>query len=380
MIIFMSLLILMAAFLLESIQLFEVRQKAKKWYAILPCILLLTGESLNIVYLVMLMDGNVTGMLPLFLYPAASSVWLIGSIVSMYLFHRRYRSIISKGSIKEATDQVPLGLCYYEADGMPILTNHQMNELAAALTGEPVCNAKTFSAKVNGKTLQAGERFYSFREEPIDCKDRCIYQLCAVDITKLHQLSLDLDKENAKLKGMNDRLLEYSKNVETLVREEEILKAKMDIHDKMGRMLLETKIFLENGNTDYRELVAEWGRTMQIFKGSFEAEPGVGGFERLKKIAASLQLDIMLKGEIPEEPIFLDAVKECITNAVRHAGATRLTITADRKRIEIANNGTVPQAGITEGGGLTYLRQKVEKNGGTMRVDTKDGFVLIINL
>ena len=112
-----------------------------------------------------------------------------------------------------------------------------MNDLAVALTGQPIRNANTFCNEVNDQTLLIGDKYFSFRSEPIHFKGEDILRLSAVDITQLHRLYLDLDHENEQLKELNEHLLAYSRNVDILTRDEEILKTKIDIHDKMGRIL-----------------------------------------------------------------------------------------------------------------------------------------------
>ena len=46
--------------------------------------------------------------------------------------------------------------------------------------------------------------------------------------------------------------------------------------------------------------------------------------------------------------------------------------------IRYTNDGTVPAGPITEGGGLSTARRKIEAAGGQMRIETKPQFVLII--
>ena len=96
-------------------------------------------------------------------------------------------------------------------------------------------------------------------------------------------------------------------------------------------------------------------------------------------MAAAMHLQLQMDG-VPEQAVFLEAVRECMTNAVRHAGAGAMYVQATPHRIVITNNGKPPERPITEGGGLSNLRQKVEQQGGTMTVESAPVFRLQIDL
>ena len=57
-------------------------------------------------------------------------------------------------------------------------------------------------------------------------------------------------------------------------------------------------------------------------------------------------------------------------------------IESEQKRvvITITNNGTAPKTPVTEGSGLSSLRQSVEAVGGTMDIESEPVFKLILIL
>ena len=69
---------------------------------------------------------------------------------------------------------------------------------------------------------------------------------------------------------------------------------------------------------------------------------------------------------------------------VRHAGATELYADSEHRpqawHLCITNNGTPPRAEIKEGGGLSSLRRRIEKAGGTVTVHSLPVFVLEVTL
>ena len=69
---------------------------------------------------------------------------------------------------------------------------------------------------------------------------------------------------------------------------------------------------------------------------------------------------------------------------MRHAGATELYTDSEHRpqawHLCITNNGTPPRAEIKEGGGLSSLRRRIEKAGGTVTVHSLPVFVLEVTL
>jgi two-component sensor histidine kinase len=78
------------------------------------------------------------------------------------------------------------------------------------------------------------------------------------------------------------------------------------------------------------------------------------------------------------------AIRECLTNAIRHAGGSRVfvTFTQDERtaRAVITNDGSPPEGTIAEGGGLSTLRARVEKAGGTMEIRSRPFFELTVTV
>ncbi len=67
-----------------------------------------------------------------------------------------------------------------------------------------------------------------------------------------------------------------------------------------------------------------------------------------------------------------NSVKECISNGMRHGGATAFYIEAKRRRdgvyMLVSDNGSGPHGEIVEGYGLKSMRERAEKFGGTMHI------------
>jgi len=78
------------------------------------------------------------------------------------------------------------------------------------------------------------------------------------------------------------------------------------------------------------------------------------------------------------------AATEALTNAVRHAQATTLFVEFTESDefyfARYTNDGNVPDKEINEGGGLGSLRNKIERCGGEMHIQSVPKYVLDISL
>lgn len=91
-----------------------------------------------------------------------------------------------------------------------------------------------------------------------------------------------------------------------------------------------------------------------------------------------------MEGSAPKDAemrhIFALAMRECTSNCIRHAGGKRIFARFAPYRggwaIHITNDGKVPDDEITEGGGLSALRRRIENAGGIMRIKSIPNFAL----
>lgn len=107
--------------------------------------------------------------------------------------------------------------------------------------------------------------------------------------------------------------------------------------------------------------------------------------EHMQKRAAALGVTVWLRGEYPTKraarELYALILRECTSNCVRHAGASELYADSARSgQLCIKNNGLPPTKTVRESGGLSSLRRRIEKAGGTMTVHSLPNFVLEITL
>ena len=196
-----------------------------------------------------------------------------------------------------------------------------------------------------------------------------------------------LQSDNEKMKAVNQKLREMYACLADWVREQETLELKMHIHDTLGESLITIAELMKDGSE--RDL-DEQLETLQKAVGYFSSNRSLlhGTFEEVKRRAAEMKVTVCLEGYIPQnelvESLIVAAVRECVTNCVKHAGGDRVTVTVTEHSgiytVTITNNGSVPEKRIVEGGGLSALRCSVESAGGELYVSHKPAFALILNL
>lgn len=310
------------------------------------------------------------------------------------------KRLITAASVKESIDCLTTGLCFSYPNGIVILVNHRMDALCHQIFGESLQNAVDFWEKIcEGRARETAEclsigahpmyrladgSVWTFGRE--ECGDTV--QITAGETTRLYMMTEELKNRNLELAAVNLRLRKYAENMDELARAKERLETKARIHGEFGKALLSTRRYLQDYTADVREILTSWKRNVTMLKMATPASGEEDPMRMLMKVAESSGVEVLLDGEIPEEKairqLFFDASSEALTNAVAHADAKRLHIvfecTGAKAFACFTNDGKSPSHIITEGGGLNALRQKTERMGGEMRIETENGFELFLSV
>ena len=360
-------------------------------------------------YVLMQLDSRLTGgeqglklpipwliLLVLTLSSLGGSVWLL-------LSETKNRKTISQRSIKEAFDNLPTAVCFFNEAGLPVLCNLAMQRFSFAVCGKDVQYLTDLESLLSdsfiplegvrkeggififpeGKTWQLRKR--SILHE----KGERYTQYIASEITDLYSSRVALQQENEELRKVQNALKKLSANVVAVTREEEILNAKMRVHDEMGRCLVAAQKYLREDSAEPipDSLALSWQRAVATLKYSNET-PDEDMLLQIRKTCDFVKLAFVQRGALPRQEaaayLLTCAVRECVTNAVRYAGATELYADfSENEReatVSITNNGKAPEGEIREGGGLSTLRRRVERAGGTMAVASVPIFRLTVTV
>jgi signal transduction histidine kinase len=221
-------------------------------------------------------------------------------------------------------------------------------------------------------------------------KNKYLYnQFVAMDVSMLHEKRKELEQETIHLQKVQDELFKLSSNIIAITREEEILNTKMRVHDEMGRCLVEARKYLREDTEGSipTEVVRSWQRAVSMLKYNNDT-PDEDILSQIRKACTSLRVHFVQTGNLPDQEkaayLLTCAIRECVTNAVRHAEASELyasfTETETTATVTVTNNGKPPEGEISEGGGLSTLRRRVEREGGSMVVQADPQFSLTVTV
>jgi len=319
------------------------------------------------------------------------------------MFHNLTRQRRDADRIRSAIDNYPDGLCFAAPNGRPILVNRKMNDLSYSLTGHTITNSLsmwgTLSAlaievhNTNSFLLKTGdEKTWSLKRENIQIRDDTVIQYTAADITELYHLRNQLQENNIRLSGLHERQRKLMQNIVQNNADKELLNAKMRIHDSFGRLLIMTKNSLsgKSGNPDTTNLLESWENIVSDMENAmitFSTQQSSPEKE-LVQIANMIGCEVQIQGNQPTEKkallLLYASIREALTNAVRHANASRLVVTIqedERKYyVTIEDDGKTETTEIQERGGLNSLRKRLEQNGGTMEILCEHGVVLKLTI
>ena len=309
---------------------------------------------------------------------------------------KRRRNAITPSSIKESLDQLETGLCFSQPSGLVILTNHRMNELSHALFGMALQNANLFwdaliSSEPANETVRvasgdhpefrlADGTFWSFRREQL----RGVVQITAADTTRQHQLVDELQEKRCDLENMNARIRSYGDKVDEYIIARERLETRVNLHGFLGQALLMTRHYLQYETGNPQKIIDIWQRNIDVLRMEAEPQQGTDTLASLKNAAKAIGMQVHINGQLPANEqirkLIASMGAETLTNAVRHAGANQLWIDVENTDtvyvIRYTNDGSVPSVPVTEGGGLSTARRKIEAAGGQMKIEASPRFML----
>lgn len=309
------------------------------------------------------------------------------------IWHRK-NNLLTPGALKESLDTLPDGVCFFEKNGQPLLVNIQMNRISGELFGAEILNGEQFWKDIREnfpEMVQTKDgKIWDFRRKDLVIRKKIIYEIVACDVTEQYKLKKELEKRNQSLGEINERLRLYGQEVDRITRDQEILTAKIRLHDELGRSLLAFRSYLDQTKEqrDRDGLLRLWHYNIAALRNEASPSEMRDDWALLRQAADAVDVKIFLDGDIPKEEkiesIIIKAIHECLTNTVKHANGNELYVKIRnnnvRTTVEMSNNGNPPTHTVKESGGLLNLRHTVERAGGTMVIESTPQFMLQVTL
>jgi two-component system sensor histidine kinase DesK len=206
----------------------------------------------------------------------------------------------------------------------------------------------------------------------------------------------------AERNRMNRRLRKANEEIEHLAKVAERERIARDLHDVLGHTLsvitLKSELAGKLIDRDPQRAGKEIREVEQISRQALsDVRDAIRGYRSqglaaelaqakstLETAGVAVQCDAATTVKLPamQESVLSLAVREAVTNVVRHAQARTCRMRLDQQngscRLEIQDDGRGISNG--EGNGLRGMRERVEMLGGTLRRSTESGTTLTITL
>lgn len=328
-----------------------------------------------------------------------SAVFIVIGVV--YLFAKsltillnsltKLKSNINYYSLKEALDGLKTAVMF-ESEFNVVYENLAMKTLLEKLNIKQ--NQSSFEI---WQSLKSRENFKIIDEQNILVfLDKKVYsfsmikqsktQIYAFDITKEYLTTTEIENKQNELKTKQTEILQMIENLDEIERQREVLSLKSKLHDIIGQRLfilhhildvIDEKTFDLNSVKSLLKTMLDEIDNEDISEAQNLQNSIVTAFEMIG-------FNIEISGEIPKETpkakALVKIIRECATNAIRHANATKLFVNISNNKIEISDNGKKQNTSFIEGTGIKGMRLNAKTLGGELIIFKDIGFKVVIEM
>ena len=310
---------------------------------------------------------------------------IIYEIISLiYMYFRYYKKeTITDFSIKKVIDECEFGILVLKGKKAKLI-NNKMYEILDKLNIK-----KDYVTNIIIQSIDQLDKNYCVRVE-----DKYYVfvinnnEIITFDITEVYELHQKLNEQNKKLKENNKEILSSINNIEKLEKEKNLLKLKNKYHDILGQNLSILQQYLNKENITQENFEEIKFMIQKMFIDIEDTDDTNANLENLIKIHKKNGTDIIIDGKLPQNKevakVFFEIIREATTNAIRHAGSSKVFVnikeTLEETYMIITNDGRKPNEFITENQGIKDMRRKVKKLGGMFYISTVPEFSVNISI
>ena len=310
---------------------------------------------------------------------------IIYEIISLiYMYFRYYKKeTITYFSIKKVIDECEFGILVLKGKRAKLI-NNKMYEILNKLNIK-----KDYITNIIRQSIDQLDKNYCVKVE-----DKYYVfvinnnEIITFDITEEYKLHQKLNGQNKKLKENNKKILLSIDNIEKLEKEKNLLKLKNKYHDILGQNLSILQQYLNKENITQENFEEIKFMIQKMFIDIEDTDDTNANLENLIKIHKKNGTDIIIDGKLPQNKetakVFFEIIREATTNAIRHAGSSKVFVnikeTLEETYMIITNDGRKPNEFITENQGIKDMRRKVKKLGGMFYISTVPEFSVNISI
>ena len=319
--------------------------------------------------------------------------WLLAFVLltaaSAVLFLRNLRfdrTFLTPGTIKIFLDGLPCGVCCWQESGWVLFSNVCMNRLCAAVTDGPLLNGNQFREAVSAGILTLNGTVWRFSCREMVLDGERLQEMIASDVTVEYAKTLTLERDRAELARLNEQLRSYYLSIDEVVSRQEVLQAKVNIHDEINRLMLSTTAADAGDEEELDRVFSLWEQNALLLCMEAGSDRDTRAIDSLERLAAALRLRLVWQGELPkalperQRSLFFSAAQEVMANAVKHAAAMTVTLSFDESETALccrfSNDGKAPFGPVSFTGGLRNLSLLAEQQGASVSVSAENGFTL----
>lgn len=310
---------------------------------------------------------------------------IIYEIISLiYMYFRYYKKeTITDFSIKKVIDECEFGILVLKGKRAKLI-NNKMYEILDKLNIK-----KDYITNIIKQSIDQLDKNYCVKVE-----DKYYVfainnnEIITFDITEEYKLHQKLNEQNKKLKENNKKILLSIDNIEELEKEKNLLKLKNKYHDILGQNLSILQQYLNKENITQENFEEIKFMIQKMFIDIEDTDDTNANLENLIKIHKKNGTDIIIDGKLPQNKetakVFFEIIREATTNAIRHAGSSKVFVnikeTLEETYMIITNDGRKPNEFITENQGIKDMRRKVKKLRGMFYISTVPEFSVNISI
>ena len=304
---------------------------------------------------------------------------IIYEIISItYMYFRYYKKeTITDFSIKKVIDECEFGILVLKGKKAKLI-NNKMYEILDKLNIK-----KDYITNIIKQSIDKIDKNYCVKLE----NKYYVFvinnnEIITFDITEEYKLHQKLNGQNKKLKENNKKILLSIDNIEELEKEKNLLKLKNKYHDILGQNLSILQQYLNRENISQENFEEIKFMIQKMFIDIEDTDDTNTNLENLIKIHKKNGTDIIIDGKLPQNKkvakVFFEIIREATTNAIRHAGSSKVFVnikeTLEETYMIITNDGRKSNEFITENQGIKDMRRKVKKLGGMFYISTVPEF------
>ena len=318
----------------------------------------------------------------LFIIAILSIIYEIISLTYMYFKYYK-KETMTDFSIKKVIDECEFGILVLKSKKAKLI-NNKMYEILDKLNIK-----KDYITNIIKQSIDQLDKNYCVKVE-----DKYYVfvinnnEIITFDITEEYKLHQKLNGQNKKLKENNKKILLSIDNIEELEKEKNLLKLKNKYHDILGQNLSILQQYLNKENITQENFEEIKFMIQKMFIDIEDTDDTNANLENLIKIHKKNGTDIIIDGKLPQNKetakVFFEIIREATTNAIRHAGSSKVFVnikeTLEETYMIITNDGRKSNEFITENQGIKDMRRKVKKLGGMFYISTVSEFSVNISI